>query len=74
LPEGAILHGFRILLVEDHEMVGRLLSSIVEQLGHIPVLAGTADEALTFISRDGVALVIMNLNLPDASGLEAARR
>ena len=74
MPEGVISRGSRILLVEDHELVGRLLSSIVEQLGYIPILTRTAADAVAFVALEGVALVIMDLNLPDASGLETAQR
>ena len=60
--------------MEDHELVGRLLSSTIEQLGYVPILARNGDEAVAFVRLKGVALVVMDLNLPDTSGLEAAQR
>lgn|GEM_PF-5794145 len=74
MTEGVASQGARILLVEGHELVGRLLSSTFEQLGYIPILTTTAAEAVAFASLEGVSLVLMDLNLPDASGLEAAKR
>jgi DNA-binding NarL/FixJ family response regulator len=65
----------RLLLVDDHilfrESLGRLLSS--EPEFEVAGQCGTAREALEFVSRAAVDLVLLDFNLPDLQGGEVVR-
>ncbi len=66
----------RILLVDDHEVVRLGLKALINAEPDLEVVAeaGTAQEAVRqyLLHRPDVA--VMDLRLPDHSGLEAARR
>jgi two-component system, NarL family, nitrate/nitrite response regulator NarL len=65
----------RLLLVDDHilfrESLGRLLSS--EPDFDVVGQCGTAQEALEFLGRTPVDLVLLDFNLPDLPGDEVVR-
>jgi DNA-binding NarL/FixJ family response regulator len=71
----AHLERIRLLLVDDHvlfrESLGRLLSS--EPDFDVIGQCGTAREALEFLSRAPVELVLLDFNLPDLRGDEVVR-
>lgn len=64
-----------VLLVDDHEVVRFGLAALLNQTATIAVVgeAGTAAEAVTEARRLQPDLVLMDLRLPDGSGLEASR-
>lgn len=64
----------RILLVEDDERISRYLTLELEHEGYtpIPVLNGAA--ALDVFASENIDLVLLDLMLPDVSGVEVCRR
>lgn len=66
----------RILVVDDHPLfrdgVGGLLSSVPDT--EVVAVAGTADEAVREATLSRPDVVLMDLNLPGTSGVEATRR
>ncbi|MEA2156709.1 MAG: hypothetical protein QOE11_2849, partial [Solirubrobacteraceae bacterium] len=67
--------GFRVLLVEDDEGDAILVGDLLEQGGGVRTQrATTAAEAEQRLSEDGADCVLLDLGLPDASGLDAIRR
>jgi signal transduction histidine kinase/DNA-binding response OmpR family regulator/HPt (histidine-containing phosphotransfer) domain-containing protein/putative methionine-R-sulfoxide reductase with GAF domain len=65
-------HRLRILLAEDNVVNQRLAVSLLERQGHAVVVAGTGREALETLERERVDLVLMDVQMPDMDGLEAA--
>lgn len=65
----------RVLLVDDHEVVRRGLQAILERNREISVVgeAGSVAEAVREASRIQPDVVVMDLRLPDGSGVEACR-
>lgn len=63
-----------ILLVDDEEVVQRLLTFPLERDGHRVVVAGDGEEALERFSREQVDLVVLDIMLPKLDGLEVCRR
>jgi two-component system OmpR family response regulator len=63
-----------LLIVEDDPRLGRLLKRMLEEDRHLVELANTGGEGLEIASTDGIEAVILDLGLPDMSGLEVARR
>jgi two-component system, cell cycle response regulator DivK len=64
----------RILIVEDNKFDGRLLKDILESRGYEILLTGDGARAidLAFVSLPD--LILMDIQLPDISGLEVTRR
>lgn len=63
----------RILLVDDHQVLRDGLKSLLESEDDISVVggAGTAAEAVRLTLEHRPDIVVMDLGLPDASGLDA---
>jgi DNA-binding response OmpR family regulator len=65
----------RILLVEDDEPQAQSLAFILAQEGYAVELAGRAAECLERLSRPpSPDLVVLDVSLPDLSGVQVARR
>jgi DNA-binding NtrC family response regulator len=62
-----------ILCVDDEPAVGVVLEHQLTEIGHRPVLAGSADEALKAVKRQSFDLVIADYRMPDASGIDLLR-
>jgi two-component system response regulator DevR len=65
----------RIMLVDDHEVVRLGLRALFAQTEHIEVVgeAGTVAEAVLEAARVNPDVVVMDLRLPDGTGLDACR-
>ncbi len=63
----------RILLVDDHEVVRLGLKALLEHHPQFEVVgeAGTAKEAIDQVERHQPHVVLMDIRLPGASGIEA---
>src|SRR5262245_9143262 len=64
----------RVLVVDDERDVGRLLTFSLEQAGFEATSATTASEALLSIGRKPPVVVVLDVGLPDLSGVEVCRR
>jgi len=60
----------RILVVDDEVAIRRLVRGAVERAGDTVSEAATAAEALIAARREGCALVLLDLGLPDRDGFE----
>lgn len=65
----------RVLLVDDHELIRRGLRLSFEQESGVTVVgeAGTVAEALKLQVLERPDVVVLDVRLPDGSGLDAAR-
>ena len=66
----------RVLIVDDHPVFRDGLAGLLATLPGVEVAgtAGTAEEALAAIKETAPDVVLMDINLPGASGVEATRR
>jgi DNA-binding NarL/FixJ family response regulator len=66
----------RVLIVDDHPVFRDGLAGLLATLPEVEVAgtAGTAEDALAAITKNAPDVVLMDINLPGASGLEATRR
>lgn len=64
------LQGERILIVDDDPQVRALLVRFLKKEGAIPLEASGAKEALTLVRCEQPAVVLLDVRLPDANGLE----
>jgi two-component system response regulator DevR len=68
-------HPLRLLVVDDHEVVREGLVALLDRRPgfHVVAEAGTVEESLTAARRFAPDLVVMDVRLPDGSGIEACR-
>jgi len=64
----------RILVVDDHELNVALLERLLELDGHEVRAAGTVADAERALAEEQPAMIVLDLNLPDGSGLELTRK
>jgi len=62
-----------ILVVDDEEQIRRALKSILSTRGYVLEMAATAEEALLKAIDAPPDLVVLDLALPDRSGIEVCR-
>jgi CheY-like chemotaxis protein len=63
----------QILIVDDQLEVANLIGNYVRQLGFIPVLANTVDEALHEFEPDKYFMVISDVMMPGKNGFDIVR-
>lgn len=59
-----------VLVVEDDEYISNMLQDLLEQNGYQIILAYSGTEALLWLEKTGVDLVLLDLMLPGKSGVE----
>jgi len=66
----------RVLIVDDHPVFRDGLAGLLATLPEVEIvgMAGTAEEALAAVSQAAPDVVLMDINLPGASGVEATRQ
>jgi CheY-like chemotaxis protein len=61
----------RILLAEDNAVNQTLAVRLLEKRGYIVSVAGNGLEALAALDKEGIALVLMDVQMPEMDGLQA---
>jgi DNA-binding NtrC family response regulator len=60
----------RVLLVEDDEALGEMFADVLRDRGHAVTLASDVGSAITALSEGTFDVLVTDLRLPGASGLE----
>jgi two-component system sensor histidine kinase RpfC len=68
LADTGIVRPLDIVLADDNKSNQLLLARILQDAGHRVVTADCGGDAFDAMSRDGVGLAILDLNMPDMSG------
>jgi two-component system cell cycle response regulator DivK len=63
-----------VLIVEDNELNLNLLHDILEYQGYTLCTTRPGEPALEFARQHRPDLILLDIQLPDISGMEAARR
>src|SRR5258706_1242821 len=63
----------RLLIVDDNEMNRDMLARRLTRKGYVIGLASSAKELLERIQRDAVDLVLLDIEMPNVSGLDALK-
>ena len=66
--------GEQILVIEDNEKNMKLFRDVLRASGYRTLEASTGWHALTLAAAHGPALVLMDIRLPDMTGIEALNR
>jgi signal transduction histidine kinase/DNA-binding response OmpR family regulator len=63
--------GLHILLAEDNVVNQRVARGILEKAGHMVVIAGNGQKAVTLLEEQHFDLVLMDVQMPEMDGFEA---
>ena len=63
-----------ILIVEDNELNLKLLEDVLEYHGYATVVTGLGEAAIQLAREHRPDLILLDIQLPDIDGTEAARR
>src|SRR5437899_7694831 len=63
----------RLLIVDDNEMNRDMLARRLARKGYVIGLAGNAKELLERVKQDAVDLVLLDIEMPEISGLDALK-
>jgi PAS domain S-box-containing protein len=66
------LRGLHVLLAEDNAVNRKLALRLLEKNGHIVHLAATGREVLAVLNNEEIDVVLMDLQMPEMDGLQAA--
>jgi DNA-binding NarL/FixJ family response regulator len=73
--EQVTVDDLRVLLVDDHDLFRTGLRNLLEEEGVVVVgEAGTGNEALRMVEELAPDVVVMDLNMPGLTGVEATRQ
>jgi len=72
LPTDAVAEKLNILMVDDQPAKLLTYESMLAQLDERLIKAQTASEALAHLLRDDIAVVLMDVNMPELDGFELA--
>lgn len=65
---------YRVLVVEDDEIVARLWAKVLGRFGYVCTVCGNGDAAWTLLQEERFHVVVADLMLPRLGGLELLRR
>lgn len=68
-----LVHGLRVMVVDDHPVNRTLAEAMLRDLGCDVVTAGNGEEAVAKVPASAPDLVLMDCHMPGMSGIDAAR-
>ncbi len=72
-PAGGTFRKLKILLAEDNAGNALLATRVLKRLGHEPAVVSNGREALSALSGETFDMALMDIEMPEMNGLEAAR-
>jgi len=64
----------KVLVIEDDYAISKLLSNYLNKWGYNPTIVSTKDQAFSVINKEQVLAIIMDIDLPNANGLEMLKK
>ncbi|TVQ21523.1 MAG: response regulator [Spirochaetaceae bacterium] len=73
-PQDHPLAGLRILVAEDNAINQRVAKAVLRRFGIDPVIAESGIDVLRLVAADEYDLILMDVQMPELDGYEAAER
>jgi two-component system KDP operon response regulator KdpE len=73
IPTGFIMSSELILIVDDNPQIRRALRAILIPQGFTIIDARSGEEALDLIRREQIDLILLDVNLPEMTGIETCK-
>jgi two-component system sensor histidine kinase/response regulator len=73
-PDVPSSRSLRVLIAEDNVVSQKYLEILLQKWGHRPLLAASGDEVLARWEAGDVDMILMDLQMPELDGYEAARQ
>lgn len=67
-------HAKKVLIVEDNELNLKLVQDLLQYHGYVVFSTGRGEAALDLAWQHRPDLILLDIQLPDITGMEAARR
>ncbi|WP_457337957.1 response regulator, partial [Rhizobacter sp. P5_C2] len=64
----------RVLVVDDNQDAATTMATLLEALGHLPVVAHDGPSALQLLEQQSVDIAVLDIGLPVMDGYELAQR
>jgi CheY-like chemotaxis protein len=64
----------RVLIVDDNEDAATTMATLLDALGHVPVVAHDGPSALQLLETERVDIAVLDIGLPVMDGYELAQR
>jgi PAS domain S-box-containing protein len=68
------MNNSRILIIDDDPNLRKTLTDILKFKGFVPFAAGNGADALAWLEENPVSLALIDLGLPDISGIEVLKK
>src|SRR5665648_1282719 len=68
-----IPENINILIVDDNTLVLKAYANVISKRGYRVLTAGDGNTALRIINQEKISLILLDVMLPDLSGLEILR-
>ena len=63
-----------VLIIEDEHALAAALSTVIRRLGAEPAVAASGQSGIDKLAKRGFDLIVLDIGLPDMSGLDVLRR
>ena len=63
----------KVLVIDDEEVMREILESVLSSAGYVVKLAASGEEGLAIVAREPIDLAIVDVMLPDCSGIDLLR-
>ena len=64
----------KVLVIEDDYATSKLLSNYLQKWGYEPTIVNSAEQTLKIVEKDNFLAILMDIVLPDSSGLELLQK
>lgn len=64
----------RVLIADDEALIRMGLKQMIQELGHLPLLANNGREALRMVQKHRPDLALLDIEMPFSNGIETAKK